>query len=111
MKITRERPCQRRHHRLTAPLHVIFEGQPATLAHDWRVNEETGIVGFQFIELAGRSSDLLNYFSADLIRGRMGTFEDSICRIDVPITPISTKPTPSPQFTQSLTQSLGRGRL
>lgn len=138
MKITRERPCQRRHHRLTAPLHVIFDEQEPVLANDWSVNglglninrsqlpgvgfettvslilsfqgydisfeaavevrridEKTGNVGFQFIELSERSRDLLNYFSEDLIRGRMGTFEDSICRIDVPLTPISTKPTTS----------------
>ncbi|MBL4800949.1 MAG: PilZ domain-containing protein, partial [Emcibacter sp.] len=138
MKITRERPCQRRHHRLTAPLHVILGEKEPVLAKDWsvnglgvfvnesplpdigdeqtigitlsfqgydisfevevrvqRVDEKTHCVGFQFVALPERSCDLLKYFSEDLIRGRMGTFEDSICRIDVPVTPISTKPTTS----------------
>ena len=136
MKITRERPCQRLHHRLTAPLHVIFGKQTEKLATDWsvggfsleikknhlpevgfetavtiilsfqgydisfnanvivvRVNQILSVVGLQFTALEERSRDLLNYFSSDLIRGRMGTFEDTICRIDVPVTPISTKPT------------------
>jgi len=135
MKITRERPCQRRYHRLTAPLHVVLDGQEAILATDWsvgglgleikennlpkvglettvgvilsfqgydisfnadvivvRVDTGSQLIGCQFVALEERSRDLLNYFSADLIRGRMGTFEDSICRIDVPVTPISTKP-------------------
>ncbi|MBL4893672.1 MAG: HlyD family efflux transporter periplasmic adaptor subunit [Emcibacter sp.] len=138
MKIIRERPCQRRYHRLTAPLHVIFEGQVAIVATDWsvgglgleikeshlpkvgfettvgvilsfqgydisfnadvivvRVDKDSALAGFQFVALEERSRDLLNYFSSDLIRGRMGTFEDSICRIDVPVTPISTQPTTS----------------
>lgn len=138
MKITRERPCQRRHHRLTAPLYVKLNGLDASRAHDWsinglgldmkqsplprindtatvglilsfqgydisfearalvtRVDEKSGLVGYQFSELSERSCDLLTYFSEDLIRGRMGTVEDSICRIDVPVTPISTKPTTS----------------
>lgn len=34
MKITKEHPCQRRHHRLTTALHVVYEGQEATLSND-----------------------------------------------------------------------------
>lgn len=135
MKIEREKPCQRRHHRLTAPLLVRFDDRKQVMASDWslggiglswtdsklpkvgdefeftltiafqgynisfdartkvvRVSGDGKIVGFEFVNLSERSSDLLNYFSEDLIRGKMGTIEDSICRIDVPVTPISTEP-------------------
>jgi len=134
MKIMRERPCQRRHLRLTAPLFVTFEGQTIR-ARDWslggiglagvkgklphvgtkfelhlmlpfqgydisfdveaevvRTDKKEALIGFQYVELPGRSYDLLSYFTEDLIRGQMGTIDDSICRIDVPVTPISTKP-------------------
>jgi len=139
MKTIRERPCQRRHHRLTAPLYVIFEDAEPLQAEDWSIgglgvklttvenipalgdkvpfalvlsfqgydirfdvtgevmrrDEDNHFIGVQFYELSERSEDLLTYFSEDLIRGHMGTVEDSICRIDVPVTPISTKPTTS----------------
>lgn len=134
MKIERDRPCQRRHLRLTAPLFVTFEGQKIR-AKDWslggiglagvkgrlpktgskfnlhmmlpfqgydisfdveaevvRTDKKETLIGFQYVELPERSYDLLSYFSEDLIRGQMGTVDDSICRIDVPVTPISTKP-------------------
>lgn len=135
MKIHREHPSQRLHHRLTAPLSVTLEGYPPLLAKDWSlggigvsdipgplpnkgdeinlgltlpfqgydisfnakakvvwVDEQKASLGCQFIDLSDRSYDLLSYFTEDLIRGHMGTFEDSICRIDVPVTPISTQP-------------------
>ena len=134
MKIERERPCQRRHLRLTAPLFVTF-GEQKLRAKDWslggvglagvkgrlpkvgrkfnlhmmlpfqgydisfeveaevvRTVKKDALIGFQYVELPERSYDLLSYFSEDLIRGQMGTIDDSICRIDVPVTPISTKP-------------------
>ncbi|MFK5980023.1 MAG: biotin/lipoyl-binding protein [Rhizobiaceae bacterium] len=134
MKIERERPCQRRHLRLTAPLFVTYEGQKLR-AKDWslggiglagvkgrlpkvdrkfnlqmmlpfqgydisfdvdvevvRTDKKEALIGFRYVELPQRSYDLLSYFSEDLIRGQMGTIDDSICRIDVPVTPISTKP-------------------
>ena len=134
MKIKRDRPCQRRHLRLTAPLFVTFEGEKIR-AKDWslggiglagftgalpevgrifklqltlpfqgyeisfsvetevvRTDAKEALIGFQYVELPERSYDLLSYFTEDLIRGQMGTIDDSICRIDVPVTPISTKP-------------------
>ncbi|PCJ95824.1 MAG: hypothetical protein COA52_03165 [Hyphomicrobiales bacterium] len=134
MKIERDRPCRRRHLRLTAPLFVTFEGQRIR-AKDWslggiglagvtgdlpevgrkfnlqlmlpfqgydisfdveaevaRIDEKQALIGFRYVDLPERSYDLLSYFSEDLIRGQMGTIDDSICRIDVPVTPISTKP-------------------
>ena len=57
-----------------------------------RTDAKEALIGFQYVDLPERSYDLLSYFTEDLIRGQMGTIDDSICRIDVPVTPISTKP-------------------
>ncbi len=140
MRIVRERPCQRRHHRVTAPLHVTFDSGTKYRSHDWslgglsvegfetalptldsshkllielpfqgfdisfeveamvvRVAEEERLVAFEFAELSERAHDLMSHFIQDLIRGKMGTVEDAICRIDVPVTPISTEPDPNPK--------------
>jgi len=139
MKIMREKPCQRRHHRLSAPLYVSIEGEEPLLANDWslsglcihdcphtdyeipseisltldlpfqgydisfkatakviRVEQATGTLFLEFTDLSERSFDLMNHFADDLIRGKMATIDDMICRIDVPVTPISTSPTPNP---------------
>ncbi|WP_282604569.1 HlyD family efflux transporter periplasmic adaptor subunit [Pelagibius sp. Alg239-R121] len=139
MRIVRERPCQRRHHRVTAPLHVTFGCGAKYRSHDWslggvsiegfegdypavgdkvelllelpfqgydisfdveasviRISEDDRVIAFEFEELTERSHDLMNHFIQDLIRGKMGTIEDAICRIDVPVTPISTEPDPNP---------------
>jgi multidrug resistance efflux pump len=61
-----------------------------------RANEEEGMIGCEFEELSERAHDLMNHFIDDLVRGAMATVEDTICRIDVPVTPISTKPDPNP---------------
>lgn len=53
---------------------------------------ETGSIRFEFEELGERAHDLMNHFIDDLVRGQMATVDDTICRIDVPVTPISTKP-------------------
>lgn len=140
MRIVRERPCQRRHHRVTAPLHVTFGDGAKYRSHDWslggvsiegfetelpaleskhkllielpfqgfdisfdveavvvRVTEENRAIAFEFEELSERAHDLMSHFIQDLIRGKMGTIEDAICRIDVPVTPISTDPDPNPK--------------
>ncbi len=139
MKIIREKPCQRRHHRLSAPLYVSIDGDAPILANDWslsglcihdcphtdykimseisltldlpfqgydisfkaaakviRTDQETGTLFLEFTDLSERSFDLMNHFADDLIRGKMATIDDMICRIDVPVTPISTSPTPNP---------------
>ena len=57
---------------------------------------ETGTIGAQFVDLSERANDLMSHFIEDLIRGKMATIEDTICRIDVPVTPISTKPDANP---------------
>lgn len=56
------------------------------------VSADTGTTGLEFEELSERAHDLMNHFIDDLVRGQMATVEDTICRIDVPVTPISTQP-------------------
>lgn len=68
---------------------ISFDAEVEVVRHD----VASSLIGCQFSNLSERSHDLLNYFTEDLIRGHMGSVEDSICRIDVPVTPISTKPT------------------
>ncbi len=140
MKVIRERPCQRRYHRVTAPLMVKLDGSaPQYRATDWslgglrldgvagalpeigtewklnlllpfqgfdigfdlkgkvvRTAKAEKTVAFEFTEVPERSRDLMSHFIEDLIRGQMGTVEDAICRIDIPVTPISTQPDPNP---------------
>lgn len=147
MRITREKPCQRRHHRVSAPLYVSVNQQAYSQAKDWSLsglcieeyegealqtnqrvslqielpfqgyqisfevsarivrtaitNEEQDIFA-EFIDLSERSFDLMKHFVDDLVRGKMATIDDTICRIDVPVTPISTSPTPNPEETLPL---------
>jgi multidrug resistance efflux pump len=61
-----------------------------------RTVKETKTIGFEFIALSERANDLMSHFIDDLIRGHMATVEDTICRIDIPVTPISTKPDVNP---------------
>ena len=139
MEIVREKPCQRLHHRVTAPLKVTMKNGESLFATNWslgglrldnlpqtlppvgsvlelklelpfqgfdiafdvkarvvRTATETGTIGAQFVELSERANDLMGHFIEDLIRGKMATIEDTICRIDVPVTPISTKPDANP---------------
>jgi len=61
-----------------------------------RTVEDTGTIGVKFISLSERANDLMSHFIDDLIRGKMATVDDTICRIDIPVTPISTKPDANP---------------
>ena len=141
MKVVRERPCQRRYHRVTAPMKVSLPDGSEIMATNWslgglrldgvssplpeenskipmvlnlpfqgfdisfdvrarvvRANEESGMLACEFEELSERAHDLMNHFIEDLVRGNMATVDDTICRIDVPVTPISTKPDPGPEM-------------
>lgn len=134
VKIRRERPDQRRHHRVTAPLFVEI-GDVALRAVDWslgglKVSEypaelpEVGselelqltlpFQGFdvsfravaevmrlepasrafavQFVEIGERERELMQHFIEELVRGSMVDVEDTIQRIDVPVTPASLEP-------------------
>lgn len=138
VKIKRERPDQRRHHRVTAPLFVAYEGHRVRAA-DWslgglRVNDYPGelpavgselqlqltlpfqgfdvtfevkaeVVRFdlsqsmfacRFTEIGDRERELMSHFLEELVRGSMSDVEDTIQRIDVPVTPASLQPDVNP---------------
>ncbi|MEQ8823878.1 MAG: HlyD family efflux transporter periplasmic adaptor subunit [Filomicrobium sp.] len=136
--IKRERPDQRRHHRLTAPLFVEVGGHRVR-AYDWslgglriesfpgklptvgselevslalpfqgfdvafkvigevvRVDPSKGLFAIQYTQIGERESELMAHFIEDLVRGHMTDVEDTIQRIDVPVTPASLKPDEQP---------------
>jgi multidrug resistance efflux pump len=139
--VKRERPDQRRHHRVTAPLYINVDGSAEKFkARDWslggvcidgytgvlpeaggtvalhltlpfqgfdigfdvdarvvRVNPEIKSVAVEYTNLGQRETELLKHFIDDLVRGVMSPVEDSIQRIDMPITPVSTEPDPKPK--------------
>ncbi len=134
VKIKRERPDQRRHHRVTAPLYVEVAGV-ATRAADWslgglrvenfpgelpatgseipllltlpfqgfdvgfnikaevvRTNPAQGMFAVRYTEIGERERELMQHFIEELVRGSMVDVEDTIQRIDVPVTPASLQP-------------------
>ncbi len=134
VKVKRERPDQRRHHRVTAPLFVGVGGHTVRAA-DWslgglrvddfpgalppiaseielklslpfqgfdvafgararvvRRNGEQRMFAVQFTELGDRERELMQHFLEELVRGSMSDVEDTIQRIDVPVTPASLQP-------------------
>ncbi|MEO0729122.1 MAG: PilZ domain-containing protein, partial [Pseudomonadota bacterium] len=138
VKVKRERPDQRRHHRVTAPLFVDVGGWRLR-ATDWslgglrldnypdavpepgteidlhltlpfqgfevafdakaevvRNDPASGMFAVQFTEIGERERELMSHFIEQLIRGSMTDIEETINRIDVPVTPASLKPDASP---------------
>lgn len=138
VKVIRERSDQRRHHRVTAPLFVEFDGHRVK-ATDWslgglRIDAFPGTLpdvgasvtlgisipfqGFdvnfkcqaevvrrlqdsktfavRYTEIGDRELGLMEHFIDELIRGSMVDVRETIQRIDVPVTPASTKPDPNP---------------
>jgi len=133
--IIRERPSQRLHHRVTAPLRVTLDGKGFDVV-DWslggfrltgweapagedktvfctlpfqgfditfeakatavRTCERTKETAFRFLDLGEREAGLMRHFVEDLVRGKMTDVEDTILRIDTPVTPVPTKPDPNP---------------
>ncbi len=134
VKIKRERPDQRRHHRVTAPLFVRVDGHRLR-ASDWslgglklddfpgdlpgagaelqfhltlpfqgfdvsfdakgevvRIGRETKTVAVRFTEIGERERELMQHFIEELVRGSMSGVEDTIQRIDVPVTPAQLEP-------------------
>ncbi|MFN3868053.1 MAG: HlyD family efflux transporter periplasmic adaptor subunit [Hyphomicrobiaceae bacterium] len=134
VKIKRERPDQRRHHRVTAPLFVGVGGHTVRVS-DWslgglkvekfpgpmprtgetlelkltlpfqgfdvqfaasgrvlRTNAGEGMFAVQFTEIGERERELMSHFLEELVRGSMSDVEDTIQRIDVPVTPASLQP-------------------
>lgn len=134
VKIKRERPDQRRHHRVTAPLFVGVDGHSMRAA-DWslgglrveefpgeipatgsektlhltlpfqgfdvsfevkaevvRANAVTKMFAVRFLEIGERERELMQHFIEELVRGSMSEVEDTIQRIDVPVTPAKLEP-------------------
>lgn len=84
---------------LTLTIELPFQGFDISFevaAKVTKADPDTKTFGVEFLELTERAHDLLVHFIDDLVRGKMTTVEDTICRIDVPVTPISTKPDPVP---------------
>ena len=138
VKIKRERPDQRRHHRVTAPLFISvgghdvratnwsqgglridgFEGDLPTrgdtlplhltlpfqgfdVSFDVKsevVRVDSDVAGFavRFTEVGERERELMQHFLEELVRGSMVDVEDTIQRIDVPVTPASLEPDKKP---------------
>jgi multidrug resistance efflux pump len=139
VKVRRERPDQRRHHRVTAPFYITLGGEEYRAA-DWslggfrienvrgplpKVGEELDLAvalpfqGFnvsftakarvvrndpgrhlfacQWSELGEREAELMQHFIEELVRGAMIDVQDTIQRIDVPVTPASLDPKSKPQ--------------
>lgn len=138
VKIKRERPDQRRHHRVTAPLFVSVAGH-SVRATDWslgglRIDDFPGdlpapgdelslqltlpfqgfdvsfvakaevvrndpsqaMFALRFTEIGERERELMQHFIEELVRGAMSHVEDTIQRIDVPVTPASLEPDVKP---------------
>lgn len=134
VKIKRERPDQRRHHRVTAPLFVRVDGHQLR-ATDWslgglridgypgdlpvagaelafhltlpfqgfdvsfdvkgevvRTNPADKMFAIRFTEIGERERELMQHFIEELVRGSMSEVEDTIQRIDVPVTPARLEP-------------------
>lgn len=134
VKVRRERPDQRRHHRVTAPLFVTLNGERVKAA-DWSIGglrlddfpgkmpvEGSTIdltltlpfqgfdvtfdaaahvvrsaadirrIALRFVGLGDREKELMSHFLEELVRGSMVEVEDTIQRIDVPVTPASLTP-------------------
>ncbi|MBI1383296.1 MAG: HlyD family efflux transporter periplasmic adaptor subunit [Rhizobiales bacterium] len=138
IKVQRERPSHRMHHRVVAPLFVTVGGVTAR-ARDWslgglsvkgfrgplprlgtvlkldlclpfqgfdivfeaegevvRLHEGEQFFAVQFTELGERARELMQHFITEILRGSMVAVEDTIQRIDVPVTPVPTKPEAAP---------------
>lgn len=138
VKVKRDRPSRRLHHRVTAPLYATVDGHRMRAA-DWslgglriegypgelpgvtdtinlhislpfqgfdvafdtqaevvRHDPDTGMFAIKFLELGERERELMSHFVEEIVRGSMVDVEDTIQRIDVPVTPVSTKPDPNP---------------
>jgi multidrug resistance efflux pump len=139
VKVKRERPDQRRHHRVTAPLYVEIDGVRVRAA-DWslgglrvedfegtlpeveaviplaltlpfqgfevsfdakarvvRNNPAEAMFAVQFTDIGDRERELMQHFIEELVRGSMVDIEDTIQRIDVPVTPASLEPDANPK--------------
>ncbi len=76
-------------------VHIPFQGFLMAFSVNARVryvDAQSGAVGLQFIDLDERQLELLRYFSDNLLRGRMARVDETIRRVDIPVTPPSEQP-------------------
>lgn len=59
--------------------------------------DEVGRMGGAFINLGEREQGLLFHFVGGLVQGDMTSIDDTILRIDMPVTPVSTEPDINPK--------------
>jgi multidrug resistance efflux pump len=80
-------------------LSMPFQGFDVAFAAKGQVvrsDAETGMFALRFTELGEREQELLRHFIEELVRGSMSDVADTIQRIDLPVTPVSTKPDVNP---------------
>jgi multidrug resistance efflux pump len=73
-----------------------FDVAFAAMGQVVRSDAETGMFALRFTELGEREQELLRHFIEELVRGSMSDVADTIQRIDLPVTPVSTKPDVNP---------------
>ena len=81
---------------LTLPFQGFDVSVSVTVSMVRRV-PETCQIAVRFVTLDDRARNLLSHFVDELVRGSMVEVEDTIQRIDVPVTPVSTTPDPNPK--------------
>jgi len=80
-------------------LSMPFQGFDVAFAAKGQVvrnDAATGMFALRFTELGEREQELLRHFIEELVRGTMSDVADTIQRIDLPVTPVSTKPDVNP---------------
>jgi len=85
--------------RLDCRFELPFQGFNIAFAVEVKVVRllpEQKELAVSFVDLDDRQTELLNHFVEQLVRGAMTPVGDTILRIDSPVTPVSTKPDPSP---------------
>lgn len=85
---------------LTVEITLPFQGFDINFYAEGRVIRiipDLRSFAIEFTKLGERESSLMAHFIEDLVRGVMSPTEETIQRIDVPITPVSTEPDPNPK--------------
>ena len=80
-------------------LSMPFQGFDVAFAAKGEVvrnDPSKGMFALRFTELGEREQELLRHFIEELVRGSMSDVADTIQRIDLPVTPVSTKPDVNP---------------
>ncbi|MGE0767425.1 MAG: HlyD family efflux transporter periplasmic adaptor subunit [Hyphomicrobiaceae bacterium] len=76
-------------------LTLPFQGFDVTFdakAYVVRSDADARRIALRFVDLGERERELMSHFLEELVRGSMVEVEDTIQRIDVPVTPASLKP-------------------